>query len=784
MEEGAEGREEGQAGPNRARLIAAAPFVLVTGVGLWLTRSFWVPGRYVVAFDTYAYSGPNLEVTERAVRHWRLPIINDLIFGGVPHLGNPSAAALYPPNLLTLVFSTNRAMGILVAAHVVLLGVGMVLLARRLDVSRVGATASGVVVMAAGATLTKSLQYEQILVLAWWPLLLVSIHAVLTSTLPWRAMAAMSATTALILLAGHPQLVYESIVLAVAATIGFAIDGGRWRRLPHLAGGAALGACIALPQLVAVLFATADSAIGGGRSIDDLLSPALSLAPDAAARALLGTIQDRDPAIFAGGFESIGFIGVVVALLAVVGVIQAISSRRSRPWAISLGVVAALSLVWAIGPRTVVFRVAFEVIPGFDLAWATARWLLIVVVVAALFAGIGVDVVRRGARRRHLAGAAVATAIVALLVVVGLVTVADDRSTLIWAVTAAVALALLAAGVARLDLAGVAVVGVVLLAAAELSIMSLHSLPQAIHTDAPFDSHRSETTDFLIAHADGSVIALTDDDRTVDYQVPGLRPNANVLFRIRSIDGYDGGVQITERWANALRRFTPDPDSELPLRNSLSLPIEPEPLGRLGVRYILLDRDRPAEVFIPGWTGPRATDANFEVWENPSWRGDAVVWSSAVTSDDPAELLRESPETVSTSAVVERADDAFECDTGRSDCEPVGAAVVRPRPEQIVVEVDVDHPTLVSVAQQALPGWTVAVDGVAADVVDVDGLFLGVKVPAGQHSVTFTYRSPWLGVTLGMALLAVAATFALAIVGTVRQSRRGRTIQVAGCDDR
>ncbi len=73
-----------------------------------------------------------------------------------------------------------------------------------------------------------------------------------------------------------------------------------------------------------------------------------------------------------------------------------------------------------------------------------------------------------------------------------------------------------------------------------------------------------------------------------------------------SIDGYDGGVQITERWADALRRFQPDPPIELPLRNSLTLPIEPEPLARLGVRYILLDNKRPPDVFIPGWDGPLA----------------------------------------------------------------------------------------------------------------------------------------------------------------------------------
>ena len=140
----------------RVRLTTLAPYGIIAVVGLWLSRSFWVPGRYVVGFDTYAYSGPNLEVTERALRQWHLPILNDLIFGGVPHLGNPSAAALYPPQLLTLVMNTNRAMGLIVAAHVVLLGVGMLVLARRLGLSPIGATAAGVIAMAAGSTRVNS----------------------------------------------------------------------------------------------------------------------------------------------------------------------------------------------------------------------------------------------------------------------------------------------------------------------------------------------------------------------------------------------------------------------------------------------------------------------------------------------------------------------------------------------------------------------------------------------------------------------------------------------------
>ena len=47
---------------------AAIPFAVVTIISLWLARSFWLPGGFVVGFDTYAYSGPNLDVTREAIR--------------------------------------------------------------------------------------------------------------------------------------------------------------------------------------------------------------------------------------------------------------------------------------------------------------------------------------------------------------------------------------------------------------------------------------------------------------------------------------------------------------------------------------------------------------------------------------------------------------------------------------------------------------------------------------------------------------------------------------------
>jgi hypothetical protein len=796
VEAGAESREEGQTGPRgagltitsrddgpagtsfRSRLTAAAPFLIVVAVGLWLTRSFWFPGRYVVGFDTYAYSGPNLEVTERALREWRLPILNDLIFGGVPHLGNPQAGVLYPAHLLNLLMGTNRAMGIIVTAHVLLLGLGMLVLARRLGLSVVGSTAAAVVATAAGSTLTKTVQFEQILVVAWIPLLLVAVHAVTTSPRAWRAVAGLAATTAAILLAGHPQLVYQAAILAAAAVVGFSIGEHRWRRLGYVGLGAALGVAISIPQLVAALHATADSAITGGRDLEALRSPALSLPRKFIARAVLGTVQDRDPAAFASGFENIVFIGVVVALLVVIGAVPLLASRESRPWALSLGLAGVLALAWATGPRSLLFRIAFDVVPGFDLARASARWLVILVLVAALFAGAGVDAVWRGARRAHFAAALVAAVLVAALLVLGLLATADRRSAAIWAFTAFAALALIAANTFVPRAARAAAAALLVLASVELAAMSLHSIPQQIQTDAAFTSHRTATTDFLAVADGGLTVALTDDGRSVDYQVPGLRPNTNAIDGIASIDGYDGGVQVTERWADALRRFQRDPPTELPLRNSLTLPIEPEALGRLGVRFILLDRARPAADFIPGWVGPVAGDQYFEVWENPAWLGDAVAWPSAVVSDDPPATLRTDGSPVATSALVTDRSQALQCAV---DCDPVGLTVRRPRPERIELSVDLDRATVVSVAQQALPGWTVTVDGEPADVVEVDGIFLGAVVPPGDHEIVFRYSSPWLATTLLVSLTAIAATIALLIGDTVRSRRRA---QAAGGGNR
>ena len=120
------------------------------------------------------------------------------------------------------------------------------------------------------------------------------------------------------------------------------------------------------------------------------------------------------------------------AVIAVIGLTDAVLERSTRPWAISFGVLGGLALVWAIGPRTFVFDAAFDFLPGFDLARASARWLVVVVIVAAIFVGVGVDVVVARLRPIHLAVAGGAIVVVGLGLATDVV-YADGRTIKWWA---------------------------------------------------------------------------------------------------------------------------------------------------------------------------------------------------------------------------------------------------------------------------------------------------------------------------------------------------------------
>lgn len=752
MEEGPEGGEEGQAGPPDGLIVApAAPGrslrtwrpserllrwsepVGAALVALWVSRSFWLPGRHVVAFDTFAYSGPNYQVTMDAWRAGRLPLWNDLIFAGVTHAGNPQAGAFSPTKLIGLLADTNRAMNLTVAAHLVLMAVATVFLLRRLGARPPAAFLAALVMVANGAVLTRSIQFEQIIVLAWTPALLWGVTAVLASGgRRWRAMAATGAVTAMVLVAGHPQIVYQVVVMAVAWTIAIAWSSPSLRRLADLAVAVAAGAAAAGIHLLAAVAGTRDSAITGGRDLDDLASPLLSARPEYLVQALLGTVRNLDDDVFAGGFESIAHLGVAGAFLAVFGLVVLCTDRTRRAMGITLVVTVAVTTVWALGPRTPLFRWAYDWLPGFDLARGSARWLGVTAVFAAIAVGVALEALRSGSvgigRLRRVAAVPVAAFLgVLLLGGLGLVEVSGAAVVVPWIVTAAVVVAVVVGAVPRV--AGWAVIWLVVVVGAELLTVSRHSSIAATTTSFTFDQLPGGPAAELEGRP-GLALAFTDDAwDDVGYLVAGHRPNTNVLAGVRSLDGYDGGVQVTVRFAALIERLSPSPEIELPLRNNLPPAVGVDLASDLGVRWMVLDQRRDASALLPGWVPTEWTDERLAVWENPAWIGDAVM-------RDPDGLVRPAP----------------------VDARAPGHLVI-----DVAVDPGVDVDRTLVVHRQTAPGWEARVDGRRTELAPGDGFFLTLEVPAGSAEVELRYRPRWLLPGLTLSVMGVLALVAMAI---------------------
>lgn len=761
---------------------------------LWAAWPFLRPHRYVTGFDTLAYSGPNLAYTLREWKHHTVPLWNTDLFGGAPHLANTQAGALYPLKLLVAPIDVGRAIPLLVALHLLLLATGLVVLARRrLGLRAPAGLVAAIAVVGSGVVIVKSMQFEQILVIAWAPWLLAAIDAAVRAGRPARPIAATAVVTALVLLAGHPQMMYLLAPLAAGWAVLRALDGGDLRRLWRAGAGAALGALAAAAQLLPTLALAGHTASAGGRTLASVSNPLLSVDPARLLVNLLGDPSEHSPAGIGGGFEAAVILGVCVVALAVLAVVASLATdhgRRRPPadaltlaeappavaghrWTVlGLAAGALLTLGLALGPRYALYRVAFHALPGLDQARVPSRWVVDLGVAVAVLAAYGVDAIARGAVSAGRSLVALGVIVIgALLIVSGPAPAPRGRLVLEWAVLGG---CVLAAGAAarRTPPAGrrAALGAITLVVATELAFPTAHSAARQQLQPRSFTQYGGSVVDAL-RHSSGRTIAVTGDalDQPA-YLVTSLRPNTNALFGIRSIDGYDGSLQLTDRWVAEMGTLSAGPfNVDLTLRSQIRLPLDAARYGRLAVRYAVVDvAIHPAAEAVPGWKGPLITQGSIQLFENPAYTGEASLWfatSVAADAEDAVERLRSNSFAGGSSAIVERGGPSLAC---TSACAPVAAASVR-RPSsggnggRVIVTAATDRPAVLRVDEQFDAGWRATVDGHHAKVFAVDGFDVGVALGTGNHTVELTYVAPgWrLGVALTIVALATIVVLAL-----------------------
>lgn len=78
----------------------------------------------------------------------------------------------------------------------------------------------------------------------------------------------------------------------------------------------------------------------------------------------------------------------------------------------------------------------------------------------------------------------------------------------------------------------------------------------------------------------------------------------------------------------------------------------------------------------------------------------------------------------------------------------------------------VARPSVVVLSMRHYPGWRAWIDGEEAPVRRVDGVLMGVDLPAGEHEVRLAFRPRWL---LLQVAIAIIAAFALAAIASRRR---------------
>jgi Bacterial membrane protein YfhO len=100
------------------------------------------------------------------------------------------------------------------------------------------------------------------------------------------------------------------------------------------------------------------------------------------------------------------------------------------------------------------------------------------------------------------------------------------------------------------------------------------------------------------------------------------------------------------------------------------------------------------------------------------------------------------------------------------------------------VRTRADSSQLLVVATRYHPGWKAQIDGVPAKVIQVNGDFMGCRVPAGEHAVRLTWeplshRLGWWLSGLGLALLALSPLLPAGVLPWLGRAHGWRRTQLA-----
>lgn len=748
-------------------------------------------GGSMSGFDLFNYFYPGKVFAAEALRRGTLPLWNPDVFLGAPFLANIQMAVLYPPNALFSFAGFARAVALSQWLHLALAGVGMLLVSRLAwGLGTVPSLVGGLAFAGGGFFAAHMGHLNQVHAGAWLPWL-VLVYALLArdlciATWPgrWHAVGTLAprvfaggVVVALLITAGHTQEAYLSLVAAGVLVAFFTVLPPAWapRRWPHVVSLALItfnGCALSAAQLVPTLELSRQSYRQGGIPIED--ATAFGVERTYLLEALLPTFWHLP------GQEVTGYVGVTALVLALGALVS--PARRT---VVALLALAVFAIVLTLGTYTPLFTLLHRWLPLFDSFRAPGRWLLVSSFAIAGLAAHGLDALgwraAADARERSVRSYALTVAAVG-----GGAILFSWRSEMVhaihWLPHARVAVLWLGAalGTAALAVAGLTLRGrwPAALIAASLALelvyagremeynqpgpADLYSSAPSIATYLADQTRADEPTPRVLSLAAEerldaerlrrAVPSAAGEARRHAATKEVLRPNLGVVYRLPTLDGYDGGLLPLRSFANFKTLLVTDEQPVPHYTLAPQAPARPDArlLGALNVRYLLLDGRLGAPG--PGWTAREQGPGAAWLYENDTVLPRAFVVTDVRAEPDPQRALRLlgalDPRS---SVVIERPIAGLEPSAVASPGAP--ARVTHYSDTDVLVEAT--GPGLLLLSETYYPGWRASVDGKQAPLVRANVHLRGVPLEPGPHTIRVWYDPLSVKVGFGLSALAV-----------------------------
>jgi hypothetical protein len=769
--------------PRRTFALTIGSILLVAVIAF----SIWPLTGTIVPWDSKNQFYPMFRFLGDALRHGSLPLWSPYQFGGYPSVADPQSLLFTPTMLVFALLAPDATMQVfdaVVFAHLAIGAIGMLGLARRRRWHPAGGVLAALVFMLGGAAASRLQHTGMIISYSWYPLALWSLETALDR----RSLrfALLAGTLCTFMAIGRDQVAFL-LCLAIAGSVARQVVGASDRRAylrtraPVLAvAGLVTLMAMSVPILLTLQFIRDSNrpGIAYGMALVGSLDPVNLLtlvSPN-----LFGSLDRTRDYWGPGGASFAGtdwtdpsvdylFIGTVPFVLIVWQGLA--GGRMLERGARYFTVLMVGALVYALGRHTALFGLIFDWVPGVSLYRRPADASFVVNVALAFSSGYLLHrFIEDGMPRldllqpRAAMPAILTSAAAAWLIGAGLAFARQaghfERSlaSLVLSLSLAATLVLLFALMRtprhRRLVGMIAVAGT----AAQLvwhNVASALNAEPIGHYAANADLPPDQAKGLAVLRGDlASHVAAGSVARVEVQGMDGPWQNAAMIFKLQNSAGYnplriaayERSVGVGESTNDPRLRSFPDTfrgyNSRLAAMLGLDYLILDRPLNDLPRHYprpratLLFAADRFFIYRLDNAVVPRVHIATRVI---PVDSDDVIDDGNIPDFDTMHEALIEQDDIgVVKDQTLVVAEDKRPAPADTSNT--ARATIVDYTDNRVRAIVDTDRAGLLVLHDIVYPGWVATVDGKVTPVLRTDLLFRGVEVPAGHHTVVFSFE--------------------------------------------